>query len=35
MTGYVAAKSRALAALPADGTAILGQSDDHVKQLAQ
>ena len=34
MSGYLAAKTRALATLPADGTAILGQSDDHVKQLA-
>ena len=34
MAGYVAAKTRALTALHADGTAILGQSDDHVKQLA-
>jgi UDP-N-acetylmuramoylalanine--D-glutamate ligase len=34
MAGYVAAKTRALSALRADGTAILGQSDDHVKQLA-
>jgi UDP-N-acetylmuramoylalanine--D-glutamate ligase len=34
MAGYVAAKTRALFALRADGTAILGQSDDHVKQLA-
>lgn len=35
MTGYIAAKSRALAALPADGTAILGQSDITVTQLAR
>ena len=34
MTGYVAAKTRALTTLRADGTAILGWSDDHVKQLA-
>ena len=34
MAGYVAAKTRALTALRAGGTAILGQSDDHVKQLA-
>ncbi len=34
MAGYVAAKTRALSALRADGTAILGQSDDQVKQLA-
>ena len=34
MAGYVAAKTRALTTLRADGTAILGRSDDHVKQLA-
>ena len=34
MAGYVAAKTRALSALRAGGTAILGQSDDQVKQLA-
>ena len=34
MPGYVAAKTRALSALHADGTAVLGCSDDHVKQLA-
>ena len=34
MAGYVASKTRALTALRAGGTAILGQSDDHVKQLA-
>ncbi|MGB1683588.1 MAG: UDP-N-acetylmuramoyl-L-alanine--D-glutamate ligase, partial [Candidatus Puniceispirillaceae bacterium] len=34
MTGYVAAKTRALSALHADGTAVLGCSDDYVKQLA-
>ena len=34
MAGYVAAKTRALTALCTNGTAILGQSDDHVKQLA-
>ena len=34
MAGYVAAKTRALFALRADGTAILGQSDEHLKQLA-
>ena len=34
MNGYVAAKTRALTTLRADGTAILGWSDDHVKQLA-
>ena len=34
MAGYVAAKTRALTTLRADGTAILGWSDDHVKQLA-
>ena len=34
MAGYVAAKTRALTALRAGGTAIFGQSDDHVKQLA-
>ena len=34
MAGYVAAKTRALTALRRNGTAILGQSDDHVKQLA-
>ena len=34
MAGYVAAKSRTLTSLREDGTAILGQSDDHVKQLA-
>ena len=34
MAGYVAAKTRALTTLRADGTAILGWSNDHVKQLA-
>mgnify|MGYP001998626485 CR=1 FL=1 len=34
MAGYVIAKSHAVNALRADGVAILGQSDDHVKQLA-
>ena len=34
MAGYVAAKNRALTALCTNGTAILGQSDDQVKQLA-
>ena len=34
MAGYVAAKNRALTALRRNGTAIIGQSDDHVKQLA-
>ena len=34
MAGYVAAKARALSALHADGTAVLGCSDDNVKQLA-
>ena len=34
MAGYVAAKTRALFGLRAESTAILGQSDDHVKQLA-
>ena len=34
MAGYVAAKTRALTALRTNGTAILGQSDDNVKQLA-
>jgi len=35
MAGYVAAKARALIALPATGTAILGASDKFVQQLAK
>jgi UDP-N-acetylmuramoylalanine--D-glutamate ligase len=34
MAGYVAAKKRALTALRRNGTAIIGQSNDYVKQLA-
>ena len=34
MAGYVAAKNRALTALRRNSTAIIGQSDVHVKQLA-
>lgn len=34
MTGYIAAKTRALTALRKNGTAIIGQSDIYVRQLA-